>query len=111
MEASLTTAAGLTTTTNGTYMPLQPVGGTEPIICEVFGKALGTSGAFSITWVLEAGTDGSTFGTTLATITTAGTAETKPIAIQQKCSLPFIRARVSSISGTGAALVLSIRVP
>lgn len=110
MEASLTAAAGITTTAAGTYMALQPVGKTDPVVCEIYGKAFGTSGAFSITYVIESGTDGTTFGTTNATITVAGTAETKPIAIQQVVSLPFVRVRVTAVSGTGAALVLEIRV-
>jgi hypothetical protein len=108
-EVSLTPVAGITSTTNGTYVAVQPIGSTQPQIVEIFGKGLGTSGAFSITYVIESGSDGSTFGTTNATITIAGTAESKPIALQTKVSLPFVRARVTAISGTGAALVLGCR--
>ena len=108
-EVSLTPAAGITTTTNGTYAALQPIGATQPVPVEIFGKGFGTSGAFSITYVIESGLDGSTFGTTNATITIAGTAESKPISLVAVVSLPFVRARVTAISGTGAALVLGLR--
>lgn len=108
-EASLTPVAGITTTTNGTYIALQPIGETQPVTLEIFGKALGTSGAFSITYVIQSGSDGSTFGTTNATITIAGTAQSKPISIQQVIKLPFVRINVTAISGTGAALVLGAR--
>jgi hypothetical protein len=109
MEVSLTPVAGITSTTNGTYVAVQPIGSTQPVPVEIFGKGLGTSGAFSITYVIESGSDGTTFGTTNATITIAGTAQSKPIALSQVIKLPFVRARVTSISGTGAALVLSLR--
>jgi hypothetical protein len=105
----VTLANGITTTAAGTYVAVQPVTGTEPVMVDIFGKGLGTSGAFSITYVIESGSDGSTFGTTNATITIAGTAESKPIALQTKVSLPFVRARVTAISGTGAALSLGCR--
>ena len=109
MEASLTPAAGITSTTNGTYAALQTIGSTQPVALEIFGKAFGTSGAFSITYVIQSGSDGSTFGTTNATITITGTAESKPILLTQVISLPFVRINVTAISGTGAALVLGTR--
>ena len=109
MEASLTPTAGITSTAAGTYFAVQPIGKTDPLMVEIYGKAFGTSGAFSVTYVIESGSDGSTFGTTNATITIAGTAETKPFSTQTKISLPFVRVRVTAISGTGAALVAEIR--
>lgn len=108
-EVSLTPVAGITTTTNGTYAAVQPIGSTQPVVVEIFGKGLGTSGAYSITYVIQSGSDGSTFGTTNATITIAGTAQSKPISIMQVIKLPFVRINVTAISGTGAALVLGAR--
>ena len=112
MEASLTPTAGITSTAAGTYFAVQPIGKTDPLMVEVYGKVFGTSGAYSVTYVIESGSDGSTFGTTNATITLAGNTATlasKPFSTQTKISLPFVRVRVTAISGTGAALVAEIR--
>lgn len=104
-----TLANGITTATNGTYVAVQPVGATQPVMVEIFGKALGTAGAFSITFDIETSGDGTTF-TQVKEITIAGTAQSKPFALQHKVSAPFMRLNVTAISGTGAALSATVRV-
>lgn len=107
MEATL--ANGITTTTNGPYVAVQPLGASEPIIVEVFGKGLGTSGAFSISFDIETSTDASSFSAASSHVI-AGTATSKPFVFQQKVAAPFVRVNVTAISGTGAALSAGCRV-
>jgi hypothetical protein len=103
-----TLAAGITTATNGTYAAVQRISETEPVIVDVYGKALGTSGAFSATIQIQTSADASSW-TTRSTLTVSGTAETKPFAVQQKVAAPFVRVNVSAISGTGAAVSAEVR--
>jgi hypothetical protein len=98
-----TLADGITTTTNGTYAAVQKIGSTDPVIVEVYGKALGTSGAFSATIQIQTSPDASSW-TTQSTLVIGGTAESKPFDVQQKVAVPFVRVNVSAISGTGASV-------
>jgi hypothetical protein len=106
MEATLANA--ITSTTTGPYVAVQPIGGTDPVIVEVYGKSLGTSGAYSITVELQGSEDASTF-TAISTHVLTGTAQSKPFAVQVKVPVPFLRAEVTAISGTGASLSLRCR--
>lgn len=98
-----TLANAITTTTNGTYAAIQPVGATDPIVVDIVGKASGTSGAFSATIQIQTSPDASSW-TTQSTLVVAGTAESKPFAVQQVVRTPFVRINVSAISGTGASV-------
>ena len=108
MEATLANA--ITTTTTGPYVAIQPIGATEPLVVEVFGKYLGTSGAFSITVELQGSADASSF-TAISTHVLTGTAESKPFAVQIKVPKPYLCAEVTAISGTGASFSLGCRFP
>ena len=107
MDATL--ADAITTTTNGPYAAVQIKGATEPVSVEIVGKALGTSGAFSVTFDIEESADASSFSA-VKTVTVAGTAETKPIALQHVARKPWVRLNVTAISGTGASLSAALRV-
>lgn len=107
MEASLTPAAGITTATNGTYVALQPIGGTDPVQVEVFGKALRASGAFTATIVIQYSDDGSSFSTH-SSHDVAGTSESKPFSFVSTIAHPFVRLNVSSISN--ATIIARVRV-
>lgn len=96
-EASLTPAAGITTATNGTYVAVQPIGGTEPVAIEVFGRAARASGAYTATMVIQVSADGSSF-TTHSTHALSGTSESKPFAFQSVVRSPFVRLNISAIS-------------
>jgi hypothetical protein len=107
MEASLTPAAGITTATNGTYVAIQPIGGTEPIAVEIVGKAFRASGAFTATMVIQYSADGSSFSTH-SSHDLAGTSESKPFAIVAKIPYPFVRLNISAISS--ATIVARLRM-
>ncbi len=98
-----TLADNITTTTNGTYVALQPKGATNPVAIEIVGKGLGTSGAFSATIQVQESDDASSFATT-ATLGVSGTAETKPLVYAHIARKAYVRLNVSAISGTGASV-------
>ena len=107
MEVSL--ANGITTATTGPNVGIQPYGGTEPIIVDVFGKAVGTSGAINIVFLVQESVDGTTY-TTASTTTLAGTYTSKPFSMQVKIRKPYARVSVTTITGTGAALYAGLRM-
>ena len=107
MEVTL--AYNITTATNGPSVGVQPYGGTEPIVVDVYGQGVGTSGAQNIVFDVEHSVDGTTW-TTAATITVAGTHTSKPFTYQVKVAKPYVRANVTTITGTGAALYADMRV-
>jgi hypothetical protein len=107
MEVTL--AYNITTATNGPSVGVQPYGGTEPIVVDVYGQGVGTSGAQNIVFDVEHSVDGTTW-TTAATITVAGTHTSKPFTYQVKVAKPYVRANVTTITGTGAALYANMRV-
>lgn len=109
MALEATLADNITTTTNGPYAAVQPKGATEPIAVEIFGRGLGTSGAWSATIQVQESDDASSFST-VATIGVSGTANTKPFAIQHVVRKAWVRLNVSAISGTGASVAAGIRI-
>lgn len=96
-EASLTPVAGITTTTNGTYVAVQPIDSTLPVPVAIYGRVSRASGAFSATVVIQTSTDGSSFSTH-STHAFSGTSESKPFAIQSVVNAPFVRLNVSAVS-------------
>lgn len=96
-EASLTPVAGITTATNGTYVAVQPLGETQPIPVEIYGRVSRASGAFTATVVIQTSTDGSSFSTH-SSHAFSGTSESKPFAIQSVVKAPFVRLNVSAVS-------------
>jgi len=101
MEVSIANA--ITTATNGPTVGVQPFGKTDPVIVSIVGAATGTSGAQNIIVDFEESVDGTTW-TTASTLTLAGTFTSKPFAIQTKVRKPYVRANVTTITGTGASL-------
>lgn len=106
-EVSL--ANGITTTTTGPNIGVQPFGMTKPIIVDVYGQAVGTSGAINIIFDVQESVDGSSY-TTASSLTLAGTFTSKPFAIQVKIRKPYMRINVTTITGTGAALYAGARL-
>lgn len=106
----VTLASNITTATSGPTAGVQPYGSTQPIIIDIFGKAIGTSGAQNIIFTVQESVDNSTW-TTAATMTLAGTFTSKPFAVQVKISKALVRVTVGTITGTGAALYAEARIP
>ena len=96
-EASLTPVAGITTTTNGTYVAVQPIGSSLPVPVEIFGRVSRASGAFTATVVIQTSADGSSFSTH-SSHDFSGTSVSKPFAIQSVVKAPFVRLNVSAVS-------------
>ena len=85
-----TVASNITTTTNGSYVALQPVGKTDPVVVEITGKVVGTSATIQV----QESADASSFSTvSTLTYTTAGL-----ISVQHVARKPYLRLNVSAIS-------------
>lgn len=87
---NVTLASNITTTTNGPYAAIQPIGKTDPVVVEIVGKVVGTSATIQV----QESADASSFSTvSTLTYTTAGL-----ISVQHVARKPFIRLNVSAIS-------------
>lgn len=106
MECTLANA--ITTVTNGPTAGLQLFGATDPIVVEVYGIGVGTSGSISITLQIQESADASSW-TTVGTVSLSGTFTSKPFDVQQVIRKAYVRANVSAISGTGAAVTAHMR--
>ena len=106
MECTLANA--ISTTTNGPTAGIQLYGATDPMVVEVYGIGVGTSGAIAITLQIQESADASSW-TTVGTVALDGTFTSKPFAVQQLIRKPYVRVNVSAISGTGAAITAHMR--
>lgn len=108
MEVTL--ASNITTATTGPTIGVQPVGSFQPLVLDIYGQGVGTSGAQNIVFDVQHSVDGTTWATA-ATITVAGTYTSKPFAYQVKVERAYARVNVTTITGTGAALFCNAELP